>query len=63
MLKLPTPSGCHDLFLKSAIRSKWDYVSNIFHRYKNVYNTQFMLPMEKSVTFIGACADEITPNG
>ena len=25
--------------------------------------TQFMLPMEKSVTFTGACATEIIPNG
>ena len=25
--------------------------------------TQFMLPMEKSVTFQGACANEILPNG
>ena len=25
--------------------------------------TQFMLPMEKSVTFLGACANEIIPNG
>ena len=25
--------------------------------------TQFMLPMEKSVTFTGACASEIIPNG
>jgi hypothetical protein len=25
--------------------------------------TQFMLPMEKSVTFTGACAKEIIPNG
>ena len=25
--------------------------------------TQFMLPMEKSVTFNGACANEIIPNG
>ena len=25
--------------------------------------TQFMLPMEKSVTFTGACANEIIPNG
>ena len=24
--------------------------------------TQFMLPMEKSVTFTGACANEITPS-
>ena len=24
--------------------------------------TQFMLPMEKSVTFIGACANEIIPS-
>ena len=27
------------------------------------YCTQFMLPMEKSVTFTGACANEIIPNG
>jgi hypothetical protein len=25
--------------------------------------TQFMLPMEKSVTFTSACANEIIPNG
>ena len=25
--------------------------------------TQYMLPMEKSVTFTGACANEIIPNG
>ena len=25
--------------------------------------TQFMLPMEKSVTFTGACANEIITNG
>jgi hypothetical protein len=25
--------------------------------------TQFMVPMEKSVTFTGACANEIIPNG
>jgi hypothetical protein len=25
--------------------------------------TQFMIPMEKSVTFTGACANEIIPNG
>jgi len=25
--------------------------------------TQFMHPMEKSVTFIGSCANEIIPNG
>ena len=25
--------------------------------------TQFMLPMEKSVTFTGACGNEIIPNG
>ena len=26
------------------------------------YRTQFMLPMEKSVTFTGACANEIMPS-
>jgi hypothetical protein len=25
--------------------------------------TQFMMPMEKSVTFTSACANEIIPNG
>ena len=25
--------------------------------------TQFILPMEKSVTFTGACANKIVPNG
>ena len=25
--------------------------------------TQFILPMEKTVTFTGACANEIIPNG
>ena len=25
--------------------------------------TQFMLPMEKSIAFTDACANEITPNG
>ena len=28
-----------------------------------VFGLQFMLPMEKSVTFPGACANEIIPNG
>jgi hypothetical protein len=26
------------------------------------FRTQFMLPMEKSITFTGACANEITPS-
>ena len=26
-------------------------------------HTQFMLPMEKSIAFTGACANEIIPNG
>jgi hypothetical protein len=28
-----------------------------------LFGLQFMLPMEKSVTFTGACANEIVPNG
>jgi hypothetical protein len=27
-----------------------------------LFELQFMLPMEKSVTFTGACANEIMPN-
>jgi hypothetical protein len=28
-----------------------------------LFGLQFMLPMEKSVTFTGTCANEIIPNG
>ena len=28
-----------------------------------LFELKFMLPMEKSVTFTGACANEIIPNG
>ena len=28
-----------------------------------LFGSQFMLTMEKSVTFTGACANKITPNG
>ena len=39
----------------------WKTVINIYVCGK--CRTQFMLPIEKSVTFTGACANEIIPNG
>ena len=40
------------------------YVTRIILRpLSALIGLQFMLPMEKSVTFTGACANEIIPNG
>jgi hypothetical protein len=40
------------------------YVTRIIlHPLSALFGLQFMLPMEKSVTFTGACANEIIPNG
>ena len=40
------------------------YVTRIMLRpLSELFGLQFMLPMEKSVTFTGACANEIMPNG
>ena len=40
------------------------YVTRIILRpLSALFGLQFMLPMEKSVTFTGACANEIIPNG
>ena len=39
----------------------WKTVIYIYASRKS--HTQFMLPMEKSVTFTSACANEIIPNG
>ena len=39
-----------------------DWKTVIYHYVCGKCRTQFMLPMEKSVTFTGACANEITPS-
>jgi hypothetical protein len=40
------------------------YVTRIILRpLSALFGLQFMLPIEKSVTFTGACATEIIPNG
>ena len=40
------------------------YVTRIILRpLSALFGLQFMLPMEKSVTFTGACANENIPNG
>ena len=41
----------------------FDWKTVIYIYTSGKYRTQFMLPMEKSVTFTGACANEIIPNG
>ena len=41
----------------------FDWKTVIYIYVYGKYRTQFMLPMEKSVTFTGACANEIIPNG
>ena len=38
------------------------YKSTIYSYVCGKCHTQFMLPMEKSVTFTGACANEIIPS-
>ena len=68
MLKLKTHSGFHDFFDSDMSKSTnmvvyldWKMVIYIYVCGK--CRTQFILPMEKSVTFTGACANEIIPNG
>jgi hypothetical protein len=67
MLKLKTHSGFHDLFnsdmsknINTVVNFDWKTVIYIYVFVK--CRTQFMLPMEKSVTFTGACANEIIPS-
>jgi hypothetical protein len=67
MLKLKTHSGFHDLFnsdmsknINTVVNFDWKTVIYIYDCVK--CRTQFMLPMEKSVTFTGACANEIIPS-
>ena len=68
MLKLKTHSGFHDLFDSDMSKSTYTVVYFDWKTVIYIYacgkcRTQFMLPMEKSVTFTGACANEIMPNG
>jgi hypothetical protein len=46
--------------MNTVVYFDWKTVIYIYVCWK--CRTQFMLPMEKSVTFTGACANEIIPN-
>ena len=68
MLKLKTHSGSMIYFDSDMSKStnmvvyfEWKTVIYIYVCGK--CRTQFMLPMEKSVTVTGTCANEIIPNG
>ena len=53
-----------NLYLRLRKMSHTIYVTKlILHPLSALFGLQVMLPMEKSVTFTGACADEIIPNG
>jgi hypothetical protein len=53
-----------NLYLRLRKMSHTIYVTRIILRpLSALFGLQFMLPMEKSVTFTGACANEIIPNG
>jgi hypothetical protein len=67
MLKLKIHSGFHDLFDSYISKSTntvvyFDWKTVIYIYVCGKCRTQFMLPMEKSVAFTGACADEIIPS-
>jgi uncharacterized protein YneR len=56
--------GRRNLYLRLRKMSHTIYVTQIILRpLSALLGLQFMLPMEKSVTFTGACANEIIPNG
>ena len=59
MLKLKTHSDMSNS-TNTVVYFDWKTVIYIYVCGK--YRTQFMLPMEKSVTFTGACANEIIPS-
>jgi hypothetical protein len=66
MLKLKTHSDFRDLFdtdmsnnTNTVVYFDWKMVIYIYVCRK--CRTQFMLPMKKSVTFTGSCANEIIP--
>ena len=68
MLKLKAHSGFHDFFDSDMSKSTntvvyFDWKTVIYIYVCGKCRTQFMLPMEKSVAFTGACANEIIPNG
>jgi hypothetical protein len=68
MLKLKTHSDFHDLFDSDTSKNTntvvyFDWKTVIYIYVCEKCRTQFMLPMEKSVTFTGACANEIILNG
>ena len=67
MLKLKTHCGFHDFFDSDMSKSTntvvyFDWKMVIYIYVCGKCRTQFMLPMEKSVTFTGACANEIIPS-
>ena len=64
MLKLKIHSGFHDLFdsdmsksTNAVVYCDWKTVIYIYVCGKS--RAQFMLPMEKSVTFTGVCANDL----
>ena len=62
MLKLKTHFGFHDLFPSTNTVVYFDWKMVIYIYVCGKCRTQFMLPMERSVTFTGACANEIIPS-
>jgi hypothetical protein len=67
MLKLKTHSGFHDLFDSDMSKSTnrvvyFDWKTIIYIYVCGKCRTQFMLPMAKTVTFTGLCANEIIPS-
>jgi hypothetical protein len=53
-----------NLYLPLRKMSHTIYITRIILRHLSaLFGLQFMLPIEKSVTFTGACANEIIPNG
>ena len=64
MLKLKTHSDFDSDMSKSTDTvAYFDWNTVIYIYVCEKCRTQFMLPMEKAVTFTGACANEIIPNG
>jgi len=49
--------------MASMIYFDSDIIRIILRPLSALFGLQFMLQMEKSVTFTGACANEIIPNG
>ena len=66
MLKLKAHSGYHDFDSDMSKSTNtvvyFDWKTVIYIYFCGKCRTQFMLPMKKSVTFTGACANEIIPS-